>query len=105
MPESKRLAPEINDILNAVCDLYGIDKVQLHTAKRGAVNEARNIALYLLRYLRGDSLTTIGKVFDIQSYSTVSSIIERFKVRMKTERKMLRKVEGMKKVLMRQGQT
>jgi hypothetical protein len=33
------------------------------------------MAIYLQRYLRGDSLTTIGKVFDIQSYSTVGSII------------------------------
>jgi chromosomal replication initiation ATPase DnaA len=62
VPESKRLSPEVNDILNAVCDLYGIDKAQLHAAKRIAVNEARNMAIYLLRYLRGDSLTTIGKV-------------------------------------------
>jgi REP element-mobilizing transposase RayT len=105
VPESKRLAPEINDIQNAVCDLYGIDKAQLHAAKRGTVNEARNMAIYLLRYLRGDSLTTIGKVFNIQSYSTVSSIIERFKVRMQTERKIMRKVEGTKKALMRQRQT
>jgi REP element-mobilizing transposase RayT len=80
VPESKRLAPDSNDIIIAVCYSYGIDKDQLHAAKRGAVNEARNMAIYLLRYLRGDPLTTIGKVFDIQSYSTVSSIIERFKV-------------------------
>jgi chromosomal replication initiation ATPase DnaA len=60
VPESKRLAPDINDILNAVCDLYGIDKTQLHAAMRGAVNEDRNMAICLLRYFRGDSLTTIG---------------------------------------------
>ncbi len=105
VPESKRLAPDTNDIIKAVCDLYGMEKAQLHAAKRGTVNEARNMAIYLLRYLRGDSLTTIGKVFDIQSYSTVSTIIERFKVRMQTERKLIRKVEETRKALMRQGQT
>ncbi|MGD9217575.1 MAG: helix-turn-helix domain-containing protein [Desulfobacteraceae bacterium] len=82
VPESKRLAPDTNDIIAAVCDIYSIDKAQLYSAKRGAINEARNMAIYMLRYIRGDSLTTIGKVFDIQSYSTVSSIVERFKVRM-----------------------
>jgi chromosomal replication initiation ATPase DnaA len=100
----KRLAPDADDILNAVCGMYGIDKAQLWAAKRGAINEARNMAIYLLRYLRGDSLTTIGKVFDIQSYSTVSSIVERFKIRMQTERKLIRNVEGKRKAIMRQGQ-
>lgn len=101
VPESKRLAPDTNDILNAVCGIYGIDKAQLCVAKRGAINEARNMAIYLLRYLRGDSLTTIGKVFDIQSYSTVSSIIERFKIRMQVERKLFRNVEEIRKAIMR----
>jgi putative transposase len=105
VPESKRLAPDTDDILNAVCGMYGIDKAQLWAAKRGAINEARNMAIYLLRYLRGDSLKTIGKVFNIQSYSTVSSIVERFKIRMQTERKLIRNIEGIRKAIMRQGQT
>jgi chromosomal replication initiation ATPase DnaA len=105
VPESKRLAPPTDAIINTVCALYGIDEDQLHSAKRGTVNEARNLAIYLLRYLRGESLTGIGKVFDIRSYSTVSSIIERFKVRIQTERPLLRKVEGAKKTLMRHEQT
>ncbi len=46
-------------------------------------------------------MTSIGKVFDIQSYSTVSSIIERFKVRMQTEQKLLKKVEETRKILIR----
>jgi REP-associated tyrosine transposase len=105
VPESKRLAPDANDIIFAVCNLYGIDKVQIFTTKRGEINEARNMAIYLFRYLRGDSLTTIGKEFDIHSYSTVSSVIERFKVRMQKDRKLLRNVENLRKAIMRQGQT
>jgi chromosomal replication initiation ATPase DnaA len=105
VPESKRLAPGTNDIIFAVCDLYGTDQAQLFAAKRGEINEARNLAIYLLRYLRGDSLATIGKEFEIHNYSTVSSVIERFKVRMQTERKLLRDVEKIRKTIMRQGQT
>ena len=105
VPESKRLAPEVTAIINAVCDYYGMEKAQLRAAKRGTVNEARNMAVYLLRYLRGDSLSAIGKVFDIESYSTVSSIIERLKTRMQTEKKLLRRVEEIRKRLMRQEQT
>jgi putative transposase len=105
VPESKRLAPDTNDIIYAVCQLYAIDKAQLFAAKRGTINEARNMVIYLFRYLRGDSLATIGKLFGIQSYSTVSSIIERFKVRLQTERMLLRNVERIRKAVMRQEQT
>ena len=105
VPESKRLAPDVDDILNTVCVIYGIEKVQLCLARRGVINEARSMAIYLLRYLRGDPLTTIGKVFDIQSCSTVSSIIERFKIRMQAERKLFQNAERIRKTIVRQGQT
>ena len=105
VPESKGLAPDADQIIAAVCNLYDIDKRRLFHAKRGHLNEARSMAMYLCRYLRGKSLTGIGKVFDINSYSTVSSIIERFKVRMRSDRKLLQKVEEVRNTLLRQGQT
>ena len=63
------------------------------------------MAIYLFRYLRGESLVRIGEVFEISSYSTVSSIVERFKVRMRNNSKLQRRVEGIKKGLMSQRQT
>ena len=63
------------------------------------------MAIYLFRHLRGESLNSIGKTFDISSYSMVSSIIERFKVRIKFDRKLSRKVERLRESLMRQRQT
>jgi REP element-mobilizing transposase RayT len=104
VPESKQLAPDTNDIISAVCDLYGIEKAHLCAAKRGAINEARNMAIYLLRYLRGDSLIAIGKVFEIHSYSTVSSIIERFKVRLIKEKNLQGNVEKIRKVIIHHRQ-
>jgi REP element-mobilizing transposase RayT len=105
VPESKGLAPETDQIIAAVCRLYGIDTRRLFHAKRGNLNEARSMAIYLCRYLRGESLAGIGKAFDISSYSTVSSIIERFKVRMQSDRKLLKKVEAARETFMRQGKT
>jgi putative transposase len=105
VPESKRLAPSADRIINAVCVNYGMDEAQLLLAKRGTINEARSLAIYLFRYMRGASLNDIGKTFDISSYSTVSSIIERFKARMHSDRKLSRKVEMLRESLMRQGQT
>ena len=42
---------------------------------RGRPNEARNVAIYLLRQLRGSELKGIGTEFGISSYSTLSTII------------------------------
>ena len=105
VPESKRLAPGADRIINAVCNHYGIDRFQLYRAKRGTMNEARCVAIYLFRHLRGESLVNIGKAFDINSYSTVSSIIERFKARMGSDRNLSHRVHRLKESLFRQEQT
>lgn len=105
VPESKALAPDADQIIAAVCNHYDIDRKELFRTKRGALNEARGMAIYLCRYLRGASLTSIGKEFEIDSYSTVSSIIERFKARIQVDRKLSRKVERVRNSLMSQEQT
>jgi chromosomal replication initiation ATPase DnaA len=105
VPESKRLAPSADRIIHAVCEHYNMDKAHLFKTKRGTRNEARSMAIYLLRRLRGESLVNIGKAFNIDSYSTVSSIIGRFKVRIPTDRKLSYKVEQLRESLMRQRQT
>jgi chromosomal replication initiation ATPase DnaA len=40
------------------------------------------VAIYLARRFRGDRLKEIGEAFGIGRYSTVSSVVERMKVRM-----------------------
>lgn len=49
--------------------------------KRGAFNEARNVAAYLLRRLRRDSLKSIGEQLHFRKYSSASSAIERLKIK------------------------
>lgn len=105
VPEYKSLAPDADRIIGAVCEFYNLDRAQLFRAKRGELNEARSMAIYLFRHLRGESLTRIGMTFEISSYSTVSSIIERFSVRMHSDREMSRRVERLRSLLMGQGQT
>jgi len=52
------------------------EEEELPASRRGRPNEARNVAIYLLRQLRGSKLKKIGTEFGISSYSTVSTIIE-----------------------------
>lgn len=105
VPESKRLAPSADRIIHSVCEHYNMDKAHLFKTKRGTRNDGRSMAIYFFRRLRGESLINISKAFNIDSYSTVSSIIERFKVRIHSDKKLSYKVEQLRKALMRQRQT
>jgi putative transposase len=105
VPESKRLAPGIDRIKQVICDAYDIDKGQLYRTKRAVFNEARAMGLYLSRHLRGESLNRIGTQFEIGNYSTVSSIIERFKIRLRSDLELAKRVEQVRQAIMSQGQT
>ena len=55
--------------------------------RRGKMNEGRNVAIYLTRRLRRDTLKEIGAQFGIENDSTVSSIMERMKKKLSEDRK------------------
>jgi putative transposase len=64
--------------------------------RRGISNEPRNIAVYLLRQIRGETLYNIGEQFNIKAYSTISSIIRRVSRLKKEDRrinKQIRKIQ------------
>ncbi len=60
IPESKKLCPEALDIKRAVCIHYKIGEAELQKSRRGVENEARDLAIYLLRYIRSERLEKIG---------------------------------------------
>jgi putative transposase len=93
IPESKLLAPDVFQILKNVCMNYKVEVEVLFRSKRGVVNEPRNVAVYLCRRLRQDRLTEIRDYFRMRKYSSVSSIIERVKARMNTEKRFKKRVE------------
>ena len=89
-----------------VCRSYNVEEEVLTTTRRGITNEARNVAIYLVRNLRGDSLEQISKEFKMSNYSSVSSVIERMKALILKDRKLKRRVEILKKeISMGQEQT
>jgi len=48
IPETKRLAPDVNKIKSAVCRAYKIKEDELYVTRRGFFNEPRNVAVYLI---------------------------------------------------------
>lgn len=86
VPQSKELSPKVDRILKVVSDFYGIGEGDLIRSRRGVFNEPRNVAIYLIRLLRGDSLRQIGEHFQMEKYSSVSSVIERVKAEITRDR-------------------
>ena len=94
VPQSKELAPASEQIKILVCQHYLITNDELMVSKRGVFNEPRNVAIYLTRRLRGDSLKQIGEQFEMQKYSSVGSIIERMKAKVAKDGKLKTRVES-----------
>ncbi|MFQ6611001.1 MAG: hypothetical protein ACE5D7_09425 [Fidelibacterota bacterium] len=64
VPQSRELSPEI-------------DRIIVYESRRGVWNEPRNMAVYLSRRLRLDSLSVIGSHYNLAKYSSVSSVVYR----------------------------
>ena len=97
------LLKDIVDMWNAriaaYCRSYGVKEEELLAWRRERPNEARNVAIYLLRQLRGSKLKGIGTEFGISSYSTVSTIIERTRNEILKNRRLRKRIEQLRSEL------
>jgi hypothetical protein len=80
-------------IINAVCNFYNVSRDELYRSRRGQFNEPGNVAIFLTRKLRRDSLKEIGHQFHMEKYSSISSIIERMKKQMVADRNLKKRVD------------
>jgi putative transposase len=99
IPESRRLAPGAEKIKKAVCNAYSINESTLLSSRRGVLNEPRNVAIFLIRRLRGEKLVEIGRQFGIAKYSSVSSAIEKMKREILADRKLRMRVKNIERGL------
>ena len=104
VPESKRLAPGMERIKEMVCSFYQINESHLLSVKRGVENEPRNVAIYLMRSIKGEPLLSIGSEFNLNRHSSVSSVLERTREKLKKDRKFRKRLEEIEKML-NKGQT
>jgi hypothetical protein len=93
IPDAKFLAPDLNRILGAVTKYYKVRIDDLLMSRRGYFNELRNVAIYLMRRLRGDTLKVVGEVFGINKNSTVSSGVAGVKYEMSRDKGIRLRVE------------
>lgn len=104
IPESHFLAPEISRIKQIVSEYYEIDPAKLINTRRGVSNEPRDVAIFLTRKLRRDTLPAIGDAFGMSGYSSVSSAIERVRKRLSDDGELKKRQDALCK-LIKKGQT
>ena len=105
VPQAKALAPDPERIIRAVCDYYGISEEALMRSRRGVFNEPRNVAIFLMRQLRVDSLSQIGALFQMKTYSSVSSVVERMRSLSQADGKLRRRIRELRTAINSQEQT
>ena len=93
IPQSPQLAPELEQIKREVCRTYGVEEKDLLTAQRGKSNGPRNVAIYLCRVLRNDTLMELGKAFGMTGYSPAGSAVERINKKLSKDRKLQKRIE------------
>jgi len=90
IPAAKSLTPDIEDITAQVCRIYKVDSKQLSHVRCGIKNEPRDVAIYLIRILYGETLMRIGSRFNMNTYCSVSSAVLRIKDKLDRDRKLAR---------------
>jgi len=65
----------------------------------GVFNEPRNVALYLIRRLRGERLEDIGRGFNISKYSSASSAIEKIRKEILINARLKRRISKVEALL------
>ena len=101
VPEIKRLAPDADEIIDIVCEYYKTGKPDLFKSRRGRYNEPRNVAIYLIRYLRNDTIQKIADLFGITRCSTVSSVIDRVKIGINESTGLEKRIKEMKNIILK----
>ena len=59
----------------------------LKAVRRGIENEARDVAIYLMRTMRAEPLMRLGAVFDLSRHSSVNTTVTRKKIKFQKDSK------------------
>ncbi len=101
IPDLRNLAPEVKLIKEVICEYFEIDADSLCIKKRQSNNEPRNLAIFLSRYLRNDSLNKICKDYFLGSHTSASRIVSSVKELIITDPEIENKVAELKRMIVK----
>ena len=88
----------VEEIARATARVYRKRLEELRRSRRGEVNEARSMAMYMCRTLGGHKHSEIGRVLGLEKTSSVSSACLRMKARAEAERKIARRARRIEEI-------
>jgi REP element-mobilizing transposase RayT len=99
IPQTKYLEPAIKNIKLIVSKVYKVTLDRLLESRRGNNNEPRDVAVYLARSYTGKKLDEIGVEFNIDKYSTVSSIIVKIRDRQRNDKYLAKQIAQIEQII------
>lgn len=99
IPDAKILAFDPEQVIMAVCKYYGVSRPELFVSRRGVENLYKDVAIYLVRSLCRMTLPGVGREFGMHNYSSVSSVIQRLKTRIESDKKLGKELCQIKKIV------
>jgi hypothetical protein len=96
--EAGVLKPDVTLVIKAVGEVYGVSEGEIFQRRRGERNEARQVAMYLIRDLCDKSLREIAEIFSLGSYRSVGgacSIVERRRKLNRTLAHRIKQIRGL----------
>jgi chromosomal replication initiation ATPase DnaA len=97
--ETGILRPPVSSVIREVAKVYKVSEEGLFRGQRGKRNEARQVAMYLIRELCDKSLKKIAQSFSLGSYGSVGgacSVIER---QIKVDRRLRWRIEPIREMV------
>ena len=91
--ETTPFRPGIESVLETVAKVYRVPETELLSGRRGQRNEARQVAMYMMRELCAISLGEIAQTFHLRSYGGVGSACSIIARRVGEERGLKRRIQ------------
>jgi putative transposase len=91
--ERRPLRPTMEEVLQHVAEAYGVEAGELLRGRRGVENEARKVAIYLVKQLCDLTLRETANGFTVGSYGVVGWACHGVRARMKHDKRFQNKVE------------
>lgn len=100
--ERIKVRPEVERVLTLVAKAYGAEVGDLLRGRRGSENEARKVAMYLVKRYCDLTLQETAERFGVKSYGVVGWACHGVQVKMEAGRKFREKVEGIERRITQQ---
>ena len=90
--ERTSLRPSVQQVIKAVANVFGVERSVLYQGRRGVANDARKIAMYLVKRLCDLTLQETASQFGVASYGSVGWACAHIRAKLAKDRQFRKQV-------------